>query len=128
MNRTSPADADTLPEIDLTAALAHFDGEEAFLGKLAVLLREDAGRHLRDIHEGIEQSDGARVQMAARSLKGAIGAFRAGAALDAARSLERIAESRNLQHAPAACARLEQEMARLLHALARLPGGGIRTG
>jgi HPt (histidine-containing phosphotransfer) domain-containing protein len=77
----------------------------------------DAPMRLATMQAALRAGDAPTLERLAHSLKGIVAFFAAAATLGAACELERIAKTRDLQHAPAAGAALESELARLTAAL-----------
>ena len=81
----------------------------------------DCPRLLGDLRAAIACGDGAALEQAAHSLKGAVANFAAAAAVEAAARLEQMGRARDLAFAEAGLARLEAELEHLNRALADLP-------
>jgi HPt (histidine-containing phosphotransfer) domain-containing protein len=100
------------------------------------LYLEEAPRWRKELRTGIGCGNVADVKRAAHNIKGSMGHFGAPAAFEAARRLELLARSGILTDAPAACAQLEAELARIepvLAAFARaervdVPSSETQTG
>ncbi|HWE35348.1 MAG TPA: response regulator [Isosphaeraceae bacterium] len=116
---TAPeVEAPGLPPMD--DLLGHFDGDGDLLGEIAALFVEDAPRLRAEIAAAVDRGDGPALQLASHTLKGALTHFGVEAACDEARALELMGRDANLSLAPAAMARLERHLDRIVPALAGL--------
>ena len=82
------------------------------------LYLDEAPRWRQELAAAIRSGNVADVKRTAHNIKGSMGHFGAAAAFEAARHLEVLARSGMLSDAPAACAALEAELARVEPALA----------
>ena len=106
--------------IDRTVLLERFEGDLLLLQEIAELFLEDCPRRMHAVREALAAGDAAALHAAAHSLKGSVGNFGGGDAVAAARRLEMMGRDGDLTEAPAACAALEEAIARLVPALTRL--------
>lgn len=105
---------------DRQAVLDRFGGDVALLRQIADLFRGSAGPWLTEIHDGFAAGDLPRVKRVAHTLKGSVGNFLAKLAQDAALDVQQLAAGGDGVRLPAAIARLEAEVGRLLAALEAL--------
>jgi two-component system sensor histidine kinase/response regulator len=101
-------------------ALEQAGGDEGFLAELIQLFQANAPAQMNEIRAALAAGEGRRLNVAAHSLKGALGYIGARPASLAANNLERIAASSDLSTAPAAVDRLVDEMAQLSDAISKL--------
>jgi two-component system sensor histidine kinase/response regulator len=101
------------PALDRDAALANVNGNMDFLQQLVDMFLEDFEPLLSEIHTAVELRAPEQIQRAAHHLKGSMMPFFAGAAIDAAQSLEDIGRSKSLSDAAAALEKLEHEVSRM---------------
>jgi CheY-like chemotaxis protein len=99
-------------EFDYAAALANADPE--VLQIIGVMFIEDSPRFLQNIDLALTSGNADELRRAAHTLKGLLGNFSTGPALEIAAQLEELAQSRELAEAPVLAARLIQEIGRLL--------------
>jgi HPt (histidine-containing phosphotransfer) domain-containing protein len=97
-------------------------GDRALLGELAGVFREEYPKLLERAREAIDAGDAKSLQLAAHTLKGALGNFAAASAVEAAAALEAMARKRDLSGAPAAWQALHERLVRLAPAMQRLAG------
>lgn len=120
---TAPAPGPAAP-VDLDAALAWVDGDGALLEELIEVFREECPGQLRALEQAVADRDGPRVRRLAHTVKGSTAALGAAAAQGLAEALEHLGHAGTLGTAPAALARLETELGRVLAFLAgRVPAG-----
>jgi CheY-like chemotaxis protein len=103
--------------LDQATALARAGGDQQLLQELVELFRDQHPHWLADIRGAIAGGDASRLKRAAHTLKGAVGTLGAVAVAREAERLETLGHEGNLSAAPAACADLERQLARLLSAL-----------
>jgi len=103
--------------LDFKVALANLEGDEALLIELAGLFCDESAKYLLALKEAVAREDGKAIRAAAHSLKGAVSAFTAQGAFDAAAKLEKLAENGELAKVPEASAALEAEVEELRAAL-----------
>ena len=108
--------------VDATALNGAVGGDRKLLGELVALFRIEGPRRLEELRRALGANDAAGVQAAAHGLKGSVGSLHAKRSFDAAQAVELLARSDALQDAHAACATLEEEIARLERALASFAG------
>jgi HPt (histidine-containing phosphotransfer) domain-containing protein len=96
------------------------DGDRALLKEIVELFLEDAPGQLADIRTALVRADGAALERAAHTLKGAVGNFGARAAAEAVLELELMGRARDFSRAQATLAELEKQIRLLLPALAAL--------
>jgi HPt (histidine-containing phosphotransfer) domain-containing protein len=117
-----PADVPRPKAFDREEALARVGGDEELLKELVGLFLEDYPGRLAELGRAVAAHDGRAVQRVAHSLKGAVGAFGARAASEAALRLEAMGRRGDLSGAEEAWAALDDALARLRPALAALAG------
>ena len=112
------------PGLDLSAALARFDGNWEILEQLIRLFREDAPHLLDAVRAGLATSDLAGAGCAAHNLRGVALSFDAAPTVSAAQRVEEAADAGDLPAARLACDVLQVELVQLLAALAevKFPG------
>jgi signal transduction histidine kinase/CheY-like chemotaxis protein/HPt (histidine-containing phosphotransfer) domain-containing protein len=118
-------DAPTTSEpliLDAPGLLVNMGGDVEFLRSIVQVFFDTYPNHLAQIEEGIRQQDGAKVEEATHTLKGALGGLQAKAAYEAALQLEKLARAGNLTDANQARASLESEIERLKWALDEIVG------
>ena len=114
----TPAETDAVDDpVDLTAALELVDGDRELLVDIIDLFLEQIPESLSAIHQAIADGNGQALDRAAHKLKGSLGNFGKKAAYEHALRLEEMGREANLTDAPAAAARLEDEMRHLTQAL-----------
>jgi two-component system sensor histidine kinase/response regulator len=106
--------------VDRGAVLDRFEGDLDLVREVVELFLEDCPRRLSAIGEAIVSDDSRALQFAAHSLKGSVSNFAATSAVTAALRLEMIGRSGDLRDAAAAYAVLQEEIVRLMPALAAL--------
>jgi len=106
--------------LDPDALMARLDGDTGLLGEIVELFLDSAPRLMRELKKALGARDGASVERAAHTLKGAVANFGAPAALEATIRMERLGHEGDLTGAVRAWTPLEKEMGRLKKALARL--------
>jgi len=111
------------PALDQEKALS-YAGDAASLLELVGIFREECPKLMEAIGESLAQSDGARLQMAAHTLKGSTAVLGAEPAQEVAAEIEELARQRDWVGAREALARLEAELERLKPALRALETGG----
>jgi PAS domain S-box-containing protein len=99
--------------IDWNLALERVDGDAALLGDLAKLFCEEYPKMLEAVQEAVSGKDAERLERAAHTLKGSVGALGAQEACEAALKLERIARAGDLDDAEEAYEVLVQTIERL---------------
>ena len=113
--------ADVSDVFDRQAALANVDGSEEILTDMIGLFGTEHVRQLEAIHQAYEAGDCEQLRRAAHALKGTASLFSAGPAVAAAKCIETIAASADLQGYDAAWFKLNQEFSRLKDALGSQP-------
>jgi HPt (histidine-containing phosphotransfer) domain-containing protein len=108
----SPIDKDALFEL--------VDEDPEFLGSLVDTFLRDCTAYMDDIRTAVEEDDAEALRREAHGLKGASGNMQAEATEVAARRLEDIGRSGDLEQAPEALRELEEEVDRLIPALEAL--------
>ncbi|MEK7405088.1 MAG: ATP-binding protein [Acidobacteriota bacterium] len=106
--------------LDRKAALARVEGDRELLREMARLFLEDCPNRLAELRAAVECQDGRALERSAHALKGSVSNFCARPAAEAACSLEALGRAGDLPQAEAAVRVVEQEIARLEHALADL--------
>jgi two-component system, sensor histidine kinase len=100
-------------ESDRAAILAQLDGDAELLSAIAATFLDQQEKQLEEMREALKLGDGGRLELAAHSLKGAVGYFNAASAVNAAYRLEVMGRERDLARAEDALATLEEQMRRL---------------
>lgn len=118
--RTKPGDA-----LDAKTLLARVEGDTQLLSELAELFLNECPRMVEEIRQALAKHDSRALERAAHRFKGSAGNFSAKGTVEAALKLERIARSGNLEGAASAFLRLENEIARMIPALAALGKGAM---
>jgi HPt (histidine-containing phosphotransfer) domain-containing protein len=106
--------------IDRTALFERLDGNTDLLRELIELFSRQGPLLLTEIRNAIASGDGARAEMAAHSLKGALANLGADRAAEVAFHLERLARASDLSTASATRSVLEREVAHVQQSLAVL--------
>ena len=114
--------------IDEAAVLAGMDGNRRLLRDLARLFMADYPKQLAEIKAAIQLGDAEQLRRAAHTLKGSVGNFGAKRAIEAARELEMLGKSGDVQSAPAACVALDDELSLLTQELKKLTKGSHSRG
>lgn len=100
--------------------LERVGGDVEFLREIASMFLEQCPRMVDEIRRACDRGDAEALQHTAHTLKGCVANFGAGPAREAAYRLEKIGRSGDLSPAPAACSKLEGELARFIEALSEL--------
>jgi signal transduction histidine kinase/CheY-like chemotaxis protein/HPt (histidine-containing phosphotransfer) domain-containing protein len=108
---------------DPVEVLARVEGDRELLRKMVQLFAGQAGKLLAEIQAAITHGNGPALERAAHKLKGSLGNFAAHRALEIAGGLELMGRKAVLAGAESACKELEEELAGLGPALARLAEG-----
>jgi PAS domain S-box-containing protein len=95
-------------------------GDGALLAEMADLWLGDSAKQLRQIKNGLDQSDPMMVQRAAHAVKGSVGTFQASAAQEAAKELETFARNGDMSGARTAFATLSNQIELVRRDLRRL--------
>ncbi len=123
---SGPAAADMV--LDAAAFRARCCGRDELVRQVARLFLNECPRYLDRLRAALAAGDAAALQVAAHTLKGAVGNLSAGTSFAAAKHLEDMARAGNLTDAPAALAALEAELDRLRPALRALLAARPQTG
>jgi PAS domain S-box-containing protein len=115
-----PPPPETEPVFDEAAALARVDGDRDLLKTLVELFFETCPEQLTQLRAAVAAGDAATVRRLAHTIKGAVGTFGAGPAVEAAARLETMAREGTLGGAEEARAALDAAVERLKPALAAL--------
>jgi two-component system, sensor histidine kinase and response regulator len=110
--------------MDWNEALQRIGGSEEILRELAKEFLGEAPRLLEAARDALQSGDAVEVRRQAHTLKGSAALFVATPAVEAARRLEEIGESGDLQEADEALARLTELIADLSGALKQVAGAG----
>jgi len=97
-------------------------GNAASLAEIATTFLDDCPRLMARIHAAVATRNAKQLELAAHTLKGAVSNFGASTVVEAAWQLEEMGRHHTLANAPAACAALENSLARLAPELAALRG------
>ncbi len=106
--------------LDQNALMTRLDGDTRLLAEIVELFLGSAPRLMRELKKALEARDGASVERAAHTLKGAVANFGARAVFEATVRMETLGHEGDLTGALRAWTPLEKEMGRLKKALARL--------
>ena len=107
--------------VDLNHALQRVDGSKDALQELVQIFSADECPQLmRCIRDALVKQDAAVLERSAHTLKSSADLFGAKRAFEAARTLERLASESDFQGAARSWITLEQELASVLAALAKL--------
>jgi HPt (histidine-containing phosphotransfer) domain-containing protein len=106
--------------IDLTAALAHVDGDLQLLAELAAMFVQDYPRLRNEARDSMERGDYSSLERAAHTLKGRLAFFGVQKARDQALKLEIMGREQNLAGIRQALADLEVEVESALPEFDRL--------
>ena len=99
--------------IDRKVALSRVGGDTELLKEIAILFLETYPDVLQEIRTAAEQCDAQLLERSAHGLKGSVANFGAAAAVDAARLLENMGRTQQMQEATAGLRNLEQALAAL---------------
>jgi CheY-like chemotaxis protein len=108
--------------LDETAFLAIVGGDRALVIELAEIFLEELRPRMREIRSAIGDNDCGRLKFSAHTLKGSASAITATRVASGAGSLEKIADSENLEDAPRLLSALEKEVDQLRERLLDLTG------
>ena len=89
------------------ALLSRVDGDEEIFGELCDIFLDDAPKRLAAIRAALQAQDAPGLRAAAHAFKGAAGVFSADAIVAAARVLEQMGETANLDGGDAVLRELE---------------------
>jgi HPt (histidine-containing phosphotransfer) domain-containing protein len=103
--------------LDEAVLMEHFGNDPGLLKEIAGIFVANCSTWQAELHSAADAQDATRLQMAAHTVKGAVGHFGDQEAYDAAYRLELIGKGRDLKDVAAACAVLDQALARLQTAL-----------
>lgn len=107
------ATIDDVRIFDRADALQRIDGDEVLFRELIGLLTEEYPKLLHDIQTGIAEQDVRKVQIAAHTLKSAVGVVGGNTAYNSALILEDMARNQDLSGARPACQALESALDQL---------------
>ncbi len=110
---------------DYEHALHALDGDRSLLRELAMAFLEECPTNLRRIEDALRTSDGAKLRMAAHTIKGALGHFAAWDAYQASLDLETIARSGDLSTAPSAWHAMQEHLHAVMPSLTAFARGSI---
>jgi two-component system, sensor histidine kinase and response regulator len=117
---SEPQEGVSVCPMDVAAALARVDGDDGFLGEMAVMCLEESPRLLAQIRQAVAKCDSAGLVAPAHTLKNWMGNFVATAAYNATADLEAMGRDKNLAKAGTVLETLEREIKRLGMAMAQL--------
>src|SRR5262249_28119662 len=103
--------------LDEAVLMEHFGNDPGLLKEIAGIFVANCSTWQAELHSAADAQDATRLQMAAHTVKGAVGHFGDQEAYDAAYRLELIGKGRDLHGAAAACADLNRALQRLQAAL-----------
>jgi HPt (histidine-containing phosphotransfer) domain-containing protein len=104
--------------IDWNTLRENCAGDESLVNEVLALFQGEAGAMLADIGAAVKAQDALAIKRTAHRLKGALVSLAAAPATEAARALELAGAAGALDEAATHYPKLEQEMQRLLQALA----------
>ena len=110
------ADRDTM---DQAAALHRTEGDAALLADMMRIFLADCPRLTANIRTAVTSGAPDAIERAAHEIKGCLGNFAAHRGFAAAEQLELAAHRRDLHDVPAAIARLDEELTRLIAVMER---------
>jgi two-component system, sensor histidine kinase and response regulator len=111
---------DSAELIDHASLLERVEGDQELLSEMIHLFEEDAPKLVDAMRDALQRGDLAVLERSAHSLKGAASNLSAKVAAAAALQLEKDAKNKNLESAKDHLEHVEQEVKRLLPALAEL--------
>jgi len=111
---------ESVPAVDLEAALERVEGDQDLLNEIAGLFLEETPARMDEIHRAAADHNGAALERAAHSLKGSIGYFGAPAAFEAARLVEAAGRDADWERAAAAVAALDEAIPPVIKGLTAL--------
>jgi signal transduction histidine kinase/DNA-binding response OmpR family regulator len=109
-----------IPVFDRGKALEQFEGDEELLMEIAGMFVQERPAMMSAIQTAIERGDSQELRIAAHTLKGVVGNFRAEPAVEAALRLEQMGKRGDLSGAAAAWEALNEAIDGLLNALKAL--------
>jgi two-component system, sensor histidine kinase and response regulator len=115
-----PAKPASQESIDWKRALASVDGDSELFHDLLRIFANEAPATLGKLRSAVELKDAPAIERAAHTLKGSVGHFGADAAVQASLKLEVMGCQGDLEHAGEAFRSVEQEIQRVLDAIATL--------
>jgi two-component system sensor histidine kinase/response regulator len=101
------------PMIDRKLALSRVGGDGELLKEIAILFLETYPEVLQEIRTAAEQGDAQLLERSAHGLKGSVANFGAAAAVDAARQLETMGRTQQLEEATEGLRNLELALSAL---------------
>jgi HPt (histidine-containing phosphotransfer) domain-containing protein len=110
--------------LDAAQLLDRVGGDRRALDRLVRLFLTDSRVLLAHVREAADRGQAPELRRAAHALKGSVANFGAPAAVAAAARLQQMGESGDLSEASAACASLEQELARVREGLQAIVARG----
>jgi PAS domain S-box-containing protein len=122
-----PAVGLPMDAVDFTTALDHVAGDVGLLRELAGIFLTECGGMLASVDHALAAGDATRLKRAAHMLKGAVGAFGASKAFDAAARLEQMGGGGSGDSA-AAVADLHQAIEQVRQVLGAFVDGSITPG
>ncbi len=114
-----------LPSFDLASALERVDGDVELMKELAGLFLDDCPQRMAEIQQAILRRDTTGLRTSAHTLRGSVANFGAPAAAEAARRLETAGRDGDWGDVEPAWAALEEAIAGLTPALARIGQAGM---
>lgn len=114
--------------IDWQGAMQKSQIPEKALMELAELFLEEAPRMLSEIRSALEQGDSRTLKRAAHTLKGSASVFEARSVAETAKQMESLGKDEQLGEARKLLATLEQEIGRVLSAVAERVGSSKSPG
>jgi HPt (histidine-containing phosphotransfer) domain-containing protein len=102
------------PDMDLSIALAHVEGDLQLLAELAAMFVGDYPRFLEETHEAILRNDYATLEREAHTLKGRLAFFGILPLREKALELEMMGRNQDLSRAPQLLRELDAEMKSIL--------------
>jgi CheY-like chemotaxis protein/HPt (histidine-containing phosphotransfer) domain-containing protein len=104
---------------DRQVAIERVGGDEDLFCELVTIFLADSPKSLAKVHRAVSCGDAKAITQAAHAMKGSLGVFAADDALNAAKTVEALARSGDLQGVQEATASLSMEVQRLSSALER---------
>jgi len=106
--------------LDRQQVLACFEGNKQLLAESIGLFLDDCPKLLAAMREAVARQDAEALERTAHTLKGSLGYFAAGGALETAQRVETMGRNRDFHQAAQATMRLEKEIEHLRPALVNL--------
>lgn len=113
--------------LDITEMKRRVDGDEEIVRELFQIFLAEIPRMAKDVRNAVAESDGARLMMAAHSLKGSAASLTADRVASLAADLERMGRSNDLARARSVHGELEAALERLAEQLTGILANGAQA-